>query len=233
LLREGSQAPKRLQHESLVSLRVQQRDLTGAAELARTVMSEWLPPATGSHAVQNELRSQALHQELVGFYWATANALRDEAIQTGNFASAVDLIERSVQLFSGSSLMRNRGLLLTYAHVLLLSGETRRGREVLTAMLQQLDAEQIGRPPHIYAWERAAIFAMLGEDERAIDELALSQKMGRYVGWQYMAEHDPIYSRVRRDPRFQALVAQARAHSDQQRALLNEMRRKGEVPTRS
>jgi uncharacterized protein YfaS (alpha-2-macroglobulin family) len=128
--------------------------------------------------------------------------------------------------------MRNRGLVLTYAHVLLLAGETRRGRELLASLLQHLDAEQIGRPAHMFAWERAAAFAMLGEDERALTELAANQKMGRFAGWWYTAELDPVYSRLRRDPRFRALAAQARTHSQQQRALLDEMRRNGEVPRR-
>jgi hypothetical protein len=192
-----------------------------------------LPPTSSSQIISDELRAHAVHQELVGWYWATANALRDEAILTGDFAPALDLIERSTLLFSGTSLMRNRGLVLTYAHVLLLSGETRRGREVLTSLLQNLDAEQIGRPAHMYAWERAAASAMLGDNERALNELAASQQMGRFAGWWYIADLDPIYSNLRSDPRFQALAARARAHSEQQRARLEEMRKNGDVPKRS
>lgn len=218
--------------ETFVSLHLYQRDPKRAAELAHTLLRDLLPADASSPTLRDELRSHAVQQELVGFYWATANALRDEAIQTGNFATARDLIGRATQLYSGSSLMRNRGLVLTYAHVLLLSGDTRRGREILTSMLEQLDAEQIGRPANMYAWERAAVYAMLGDNERALTELAASQQMGRFVGWWYLAELDPIYANVRRDPRFQALAAQARAHSQQQRALLNEMRAKGEVPKR-
>ena len=116
---------------------------------------------------------------------------------------------------------------------MLLAGETRRGRELLTSLLEQLDAEQIGRPAHIYSWERSAAYAMLGDNERALTELAASQNAGRFTGWWYTAELDPIYSNIRRDPRFQALAEKARAHSKQQRALLEEMRRKGEVPQRS
>lgn len=219
--------------EPFVSALVYQRDLARAAEMARTLLRESLPPYSDPKIIGDQLRSHAVHHELTGWYWASANALRDEAILTGNFAPALDLIERATLMYSGSSLMRNRGLVLTYAHLLLLSGDTRRGREILASLLKQLDAEQIGRPEHMYAWERAAIFAMLGDDERALTELAASQKMGHLVGWWYIAELDPIYSKLRRDPRFQALAAQARSHRQQQRALLDEMRRKGEVPARS
>jgi hypothetical protein len=210
-----------------------QGDTKRAAAMAGNAMREWLIPALSSSLHNDEVRLHAVHQELVGWYSHPANALRDDAMRTGDFAPALDLIERATLLSSGASPMRNRGLVLTYAHILLLSGETRRGREVLTSLLEQLDAEQIGRPPHMFAWERAAAFAMLGEDERALTELAASQRMGRYAGWWYTAELDPVYSRVRKDPRFQALAAQARVHRDQQRALLDKMRSSGEVPTRS
>jgi DNA-binding winged helix-turn-helix (wHTH) protein/TolB-like protein/Tfp pilus assembly protein PilF len=219
--------------ETLVSIPLYRRDIKQAAEVARKLMRDSLPPESKSKFFAGQMRAHAVHQELTGSYWSSANALRDEAILTGNFATALDLIERATLLYSGSSLMRNRGLLLTYAHVLLLSGETRRGRDLLTSLLKHLDAEQIGRPAHIYAWERAAAFAMLGDNERALTELAASQKIGRFAGWWYIAELDPIYSNVRSDPRFQALAARAQAHRQQQRALLDEMRRKGEVPTRS
>jgi DNA-binding winged helix-turn-helix (wHTH) protein/TolB-like protein/Tfp pilus assembly protein PilF len=233
VLREIRQPAKRAQRETLVSIPLYQRDVKRAAEVARTVMREWLPPQSSTKVIADELRVHAVHQELAGWYSATANALRDEAIVTGDFAPALDLIERSTLLFSGTSPMRNRGLVLTYAHVLLLAGETRRSRELLTSLLEHLDAEQIGRPAHMFAWERAAVFAMLGEDERALAELAASQKMGRFAGWWYTAELDPVYSRIRHDSRFQALAARARAHSQQQRALLDQMRKNGEVPGRS
>jgi tetratricopeptide (TPR) repeat protein len=233
LLENATPQMKLAKQELYVSLPIYQRDLKRAANMAREFMSASLPPASNAKLVKDEMRLHAVHQELVGWYWATAIALRDEAIGTGNYASALDLIGRSVQLYTGSSLMRNRGLVLTYAHVLLLSGDTRRGRDILTSLLQQLDAEQIGRPAHMYSWERAVAYAILGDDERALSELATSQKMGRYAGWWYTAELDPVFSRVRKDPRFQALAAQAQAHRDKQRALLDEMRAKREVPSRS
>lgn len=232
VLGDPQRAVKLSEKETLVSIPLYQHDIKRAADVARTVMREWLPPESSSKVIADDLRVHAVHQEVASWYWASAIAIRDEAIATGDFAPALDLIERTTQLFSGTSPMRNRGLVLTYAHILLLAGETRRGRDLLTSMLEHLDAEQIGRPEHIFAWERSAAFAMLGEDERALTELAASQQSGRFAGWWYTAEFDPIYSRVRSDPRFQALVARDRAHTQQQRALLDEMRRKGEVPKR-
>jgi hypothetical protein len=232
LLRDTGDSVQSARGETAISIQVYQRDIRRAADMARSLMRQWLPPKSSSKVIADDQRAHAVHQELIGWYWPSANAIRDEAIITRDFAAALDLIERTTLLFSGNSPMRNRGLVLTYAHALLLAGETRRGRELLTSLLAHLDAEQIGRPAHMFAWERAAAFAMLGEDERALTELAASQKMGRFAGWWYTAELDPVYSRLRRDPRFQALAAQAREHSQQQRALLDEMRRNGEVPRR-
>jgi DNA-binding winged helix-turn-helix (wHTH) protein/TolB-like protein/Tfp pilus assembly protein PilF len=229
----GPRQPANLvEREVSVAIPVYRRDNRAAAEIARSVLGEYLPPKTSIAVITDRMRLKAVHQELAGGYWTTANAVRDEAMATGDFAAALDLIERTTQQFSGASPMRNRGLVLTYAHMLLLSGETNRGRELLTSLLQHIDAEQIGRPAHTYALERAAAFALLGEDERALAELAAAQQAGRFAGWWYIAELDPIYTRVRPDPRFQALVARARVHSLQQRARLDEMRSKGDVPKR-
>ena len=62
---------------------------------------------------------------------------------------------------------------------------------------------------------------------------ASTNKMNRYAGWWYTAERGPVFNRIRSDPRFRALAAQVKKHRQQQRALLEEMRRKGEVPKRS
>jgi transcriptional activator of cad operon len=233
LRRDNHQPMLLAEKASWIAMPIYQRDITGAANMARSAMQEWLPPKVEPSRLADAMRVHAVQQELVGWYWPTANALRDDAVRTGDFRSALDLIEAMARIFSGSSLMRNRGLVLTYAHTLLLAGETRRGRQLLTSLLQQLDAEQVGRPPHMFAWERAAAFAMLGENDRALTELAASLDSGRYAGWWYTAEFDPVYANIRQDPRFQALADRARAHRDRQRALLEEMRNRAELPTRS
>lgn len=52
------------------------------------------------------------------------------------------------------------------------------------------------------------------------------------IFWWYYGEFDPMFRDVGGDPRFQALVTRGREHHARQRALLDDMRRKGEVPTR-
>lgn len=209
-----------------------QGDTKRAAEMARSALGDYLAQLSEAGSVRNDQRTYAVTQELMGLYWHEINALRDDAIATRDFGAALDLMGKSYELISGNSPMRNRGLVLTYAHTLLLAGETRRGRALLSSLLDHLDAEKIGRPANWYSWERAAAFAMLGDDERALEELAASVELGRFVGWWYTAERDPVFANIRSDPRFQALVAKTSAHRKQQRALLEAMRSKGEIPRR-
>jgi hypothetical protein len=87
-------------------------------------------------------------------------------------------------------------------------------------------------PPHWFARDRASLFELLGDDDRALEELAASQNLNQWSRRWYTGEIDPLYSHLRLDPRFQALAEKARKQRAQQRALVEEMRRKGEIPTR-
>jgi TolB-like protein/DNA-binding winged helix-turn-helix (wHTH) protein/Tfp pilus assembly protein PilF len=163
-----------------------------------------------------------------------AEAIRDDAIVTGDYASALKLLEsRYATGTTGVGLrMSDLGLGLVYAHTLILAGETQRGRKLATAILMQIDSESVGRTENWFSGQRATVFAMLGEDERVFEELAASQKLNHYAHWWYTAELDPVFDRLRRDPRFQALAEQAKQHRIRQRALVEEMRRSGEIPKR-
>jgi hypothetical protein len=96
-----------------------------------------------------------------------------------------------------------------------------------------VDTHSVGRTGNNFSRERAAAFAVLGEDERALDELAISVRDGKLYRWWYLSGHDPLYEHLRGHPRFLAINQQARQHLDLQRALVEEMRRQGEIPTRT
>ena len=164
-----------------------------------------------------------------------AEAIRDDAIVTGDYASALRLLESQYKMGipEGTGLrMWSRGLGLVYAHTLILAGQTQRGRELASAIMVQIDSESVGRTKDWFSRERAAAFAVLGEDERAIGQLEASAKTRKFYRWWYVAELDPLYEHLRSDPRFQALAEQAKQHRRSQRALLDELRRTGEVPKR-
>jgi hypothetical protein len=164
-----------------------------------------------------------------------AEALRDDAIATGDYAPALKRLEARYSISTSGTGPRawSRGLGLVYAHTLVLAGEAQRGRKLATSILVQLEAESVGRTENWFCRERAAAFVILGDDERALAELAIAQKMKKFYRWWYLAELDPLYERLRSDPRFQELAQQARKHRIEQRALVEQMRRKGEVPKRT
>lgn len=160
-----------------------------------------------------------------------ADAMRDEAIASGNYAAALAAFEK-YRVDNPEAQMVNRGVELAYAHTLLLSGDTQRGHELAKSLLQKFDTEEVGRPKYWFSRDRASVYALLGDDERALSKLAESVKHKNLFRWWYTAELDPVFARLRKDPRFQALAAEAKRHRAEQRALLEEMRRKGEVPKR-
>ena len=129
--------------------------------------------------------------------------------------------------------MRRRGVSVVYAVTLKLSGDNERSGRVARSLQAALNAEGVGRPENWFSRERAALFAVVGEDDKAMELLEDSQRMKQFTRWWYTGELDPLYAHLHSEPRFKALVARAKQHRAQQRALLEEMRNKGVVPRRT
>jgi TolB-like protein/Tfp pilus assembly protein PilF len=190
-----------------------QRDQREAAELTRT-----MPTSTFWYG---------------GAFAIEAEAVRDGAILTGDYASALARLESAYATRpSTRPPMWSRYQAMVYAHTLVLAGQAERGRKLAAATLVLLDSHSIGRKKGWLARERAAGYMVLGERERALAELTTAVRTNRLYRWWYTFELDPLFEPLRRDPRFAALKEQAKKHCDRQRALLEQMRRKGEVPRR-
>jgi DNA-binding winged helix-turn-helix (wHTH) protein len=141
-----------------------------------------------------------------------AEAVRDLALHTGDFARAICFIESAQGALSAVPL----------AHVLLANGQRAESEKLLVDTLTW---------PHRRV--RADALALQGHRDAAVTELAEAFRSGERTHWWYTIERDPVWDSMRSDPRFQAIAAEARAHAAAQRGLLEEMRRKGEVPYRS
>jgi DNA-binding winged helix-turn-helix (wHTH) protein/Tfp pilus assembly protein PilF len=158
-----------------------------------------------------------------------ADAIRDQAVASGNYASALHVLDTVNSNWNWPPLAY-RGFTPVYAHLLILAGDRQRGRDMAREFLDLTDAEATGRPPHWFARERSQALEVLGEHERSLQELAESQNMHHWVRWWYLADFDPLYRHLHEDRRFQQLAAQASQHRREQRERLDEMRRRGEVP---
>lgn len=200
--------------EALVQIAQYQHDPHRAAELAHTANEGWR--------------------------WADdrmlAEALRDGAMATHDYASVIKRLEsENAKLVTRGTRQWswNTGTGLVYAHTLVLAGEVDRGHALAASILAWLDKESVGRTAHALSRARAAAFAILGDEEHALQELEASVRVNQIARWWYTADLDPLYARLRRDPRFQALAAKAQEHRRDQRMLVNEMRRRAEIPIRT
>jgi tetratricopeptide (TPR) repeat protein len=201
----GSDPPPQFQ---LMLISAYQRDTAAAANVARGLF------AAGA----------------TGMYGLAAEALRDHAVATGDHAGALTVMEPAYAALPEAKMQTPiaHDFSIVLAHMLLLSGDTERGRNLARALLVSLDADENGRPAHWYSLERARLFAMLGEDDRAIEELAANQRLNHWSRWWYIGDIDPVFAHLHGDPRFRALVASAGAQRLAQRALQDDMRRKAE-----
>jgi TolB-like protein/Tfp pilus assembly protein PilF len=184
-----------------------------AAALLQDVPVELLRDSTGSHS-------------------PIAEAIRDGAVAAGSLDTAERLLGSVHAAREGLPAMWSRGFSLVYAHTLVLAGTVDRGNKLAQSTISLLDTYGVGRTENWFSRERAAAYAVLGDDDRALDELAISVRTGKLYRWWYLSRHDPLFEHLRSHPRFQATDRQAQHHLQRQRALLEELRRRGAVPER-
>ena len=170
--------------------------------------------------------------------WLAAEAVRDLALQTGDFSRAIRFIESG-----GLGLAEPRKLnpvtiyvQVPLAHLLMANGQRIESERVLDAALAWVNRKRDPTRDYMVWWPlgrvRADALALQGHRDAAVAELAEAFRSGVRNEWWYTIERDPVWNSLRSDARFQAVAAEARAHAAAQRALLEEMRRRGEVPYR-
>jgi tetratricopeptide (TPR) repeat protein len=162
---------------------------------------------------------------------SVAEAIRDQAMRAGKYSEALNLFKSvAVPDYYAENIVRFR---VVYAHLVALAGNAKESREMAASLLKLLDdTDRAGSVEDWLARDRAAVYALLGDNDGALKELETSQRQNQFTRWWYTGELDPIFKPLHGNPRFQALVANARKHSDEQRALVDAMRKRGEIPLR-
>ncbi len=169
--------------------------------------------------------------------WLAAEAVRDLALHTGDFPRAIRFIETGLDLAAPRKLNHvTMFSAVPLAHLLQANGQRAESEKLLDETLAWVNSKRDPRREDFLGWPfrrvRADALALQGHRDAAVAALAEAFRLGEREDWWYTIERDPLWEPMRSDPRFQAIAAEARAHAAAQRALLEEMRRKGEVPYR-
>jgi hypothetical protein len=159
-----------------------------------------------------------------------SEAMRDYALQMRDFGPTLELLEDAYSVRERGLPMWRRGLALVYAHVLKLAGQVDRGTQLAQSILVLLDTNSVGRAPDWFCRERASAFAILGEDDLALEQLEISVRSGKLYRWWYLAERDPLFEHLRGNPRFKALNDAAHRRIEQQRQSFAQKKRGSTAP---
>jgi DNA-binding winged helix-turn-helix (wHTH) protein len=195
-------------------------------------LGDWRAAGEAVYDVPQQLRG-ACNDRLA------AEAVRDLALHTGDFPRAIRFMDSG-----GLGIAAPRRLnpvtvfsAVPLAHLLQASGQRDESEKLLDDTLAWVNREPDPTQDSMLWWPhrrvRAGTLALQGHRDAAIAELAEAYGSGERTDWWYTIERDPVWDSMRSDPRFQTIAAGARAQAAAQRALLEEMRRKGEVPYRS
>jgi tetratricopeptide (TPR) repeat protein len=107
-------------------------------------------------------------------------------------------------------------------------------RNLLHDLLSRLDAEQLraaGVPRNVDT-PRALVLAHLGEIDSAIAMLERATTPAPSAWVMPLQRDHPLFAPLAAEPRFQAIMDRVEAHTAQQRKLLEQMRSRGEIPSR-
>jgi predicted Zn-dependent protease len=168
--------------------------------------------------------------------WGFGEALRDYALRTGDYAVPTRLLRERFDLHPedpASVRFGNYRAAVLLAHLEQAQGRTARAADLLHAVIRWVDSD-IESPPVYKRRTRAQALMLLGEQERALVDLGASFRDDRdYTQWWYTLDRDPVWEPLRADARFRALAAEVRAYAARERAAIDELRRRGEIPDRA
>jgi TolB-like protein/DNA-binding winged helix-turn-helix (wHTH) protein/Tfp pilus assembly protein PilF len=166
-------------------------------------------------------------------FWQ-GEALRDYALKTGDVKRAIAFI-RSKYYFGSTPETQlevcNYRAAVYLSQLMAAAGQTDPAHDLRRAVSTWTDANEakyLG-DSHLI---RAALLQLGGQPDSALAELAKSFRSGFYVQWWYTLNYDPLWVPFHGDPRFQAIAADVRRYIDAQRAELETLRERGEVPRR-
>jgi tetratricopeptide (TPR) repeat protein len=167
--------------------------------------------------------------------YGNAQALRDLALRTHDYASAENLLCRRYFMSTDGPVVVELGNFRAWvmlAQLQLAHGKTARANQVLQSVIAWIDADR-DFGPVFNLRTRAQALMLLGRREEALRDLATSFNVDHdNVEWWYTIERDPVWNELRETPEFRALAAGARNFAARERDAVDTLRRRGEIPRR-
>jgi TolB-like protein/DNA-binding winged helix-turn-helix (wHTH) protein len=161
-------------------------------------------------------------------------AIQNYARKTRDFDRCLAHLRTRFHLKEGHEL--DDGLLdpgLAIAQILRDKGDIEAARKLGAQALQILEGSTSSWMLSNHAY-RARAHLVSGDGDAALREIESSAQgeIGAVYPYWWTIRFDSMWDLIRDSPRFRALMARQQTYIDQQRALVDDMRRRGEIPAR-
>lgn len=168
--------------------------------------------------------------------WLWAESVRDHALLTRQYDRGAEAIASRY----GFDLRNPRTDSLPQSsaapmlgHILLASGKRKEGERLLAQTVKWIDTHPRYGLVGVYR-SRATAMMLLGQRDEALSNLKAVIENGKdQRHWWYLVKYDPVWKPAHDDPRFVEIARFCRRAATDQRAKLDDLRRRGKVPARA
>jgi len=166
-----------------------------------------------------------------------ALAIQIYAHQTREYERCIAHLRNRFHLQEGHELESSQlDAVLALAQILNDKGDVGTGRRLATQVLEMIERIQPAAPTGVFSSNtyRGKAHLLMGDNNAALRDFenAAADDFAGLFMYFWSIQYDNMWNPIRSHPRFQALMSGQQSKIDRQRKLLEELRRKGDVPAR-